>query len=94
MYFNSLISFCSSKSLSIILSLTLPAKQIGIFGILMTITGITMFLVKSLNKVFAPAISKLFHEGKILELNTLYKQTSFYFKLFSAPFLYNYYIFC
>tara|TARA_B100002052_G_scaffold126803_1_gene116411 strand:+ start:169837 stop:171294 length:1458 start_codon:yes stop_codon:yes gene_type:complete len=86
MYFNSLISFCSSKSLSIILSLSLPPKQIAIFGILMTITGITMFLVKSLNKVFAPAISKLFHEGKILELNTLYKQTSFILNFLALPF--------
>lgn len=86
MHFNSLISFCSSKSLSIILSLSLPPKQIGIFGILMTITGITMFVVKSLNKVFAPAISKLFHEGKILELNTIYKQTSFVLNFLALPF--------
>lgn len=86
MHFNSLISFFSSKSLSIILSLTLPTKQIGVFGILLTITGITMFLVKSLNKVFAPAISKLFHEGKNIELNIIYKQTSFILNFLALPF--------
>ena len=86
MYFNSLVSFFSSKSLTIILSLTLPAKQIGVFGILLTVTGITMFLVKSLNKVFAPAISKLFYEGENIELGILYKQTAFIVNFLALPF--------
>ena len=45
-----------------------------------------MFLVKSLNKVFAPAISKLFYEGENIELGILYKQTAFIVNFLALPF--------
>jgi len=38
-----------------------------------------------LNKVFAPAISKLHHEKKFIELNDLYKKTTFLLNLFAIP---------
>ena len=51
----------------------------------MTLTGLTTFLLINLNKVFAPAISKLFHENKIPELNELYKKTTLFINLFTVP---------
>ena len=47
--------------------------------------GLTKFLMINLNKVFAPAIAKLYHEDKIPELNELYKKTSFLVNLLTIP---------
>ncbi len=52
---------------------------------MLTLTGLTTFLLINLNKVFSPAISKLYHENKILELNKLYKRTTFFINLFTIP---------
>ena len=65
MYINSLISFFSAQSLSLIISIKLSPDQIGVYSILLTVTGVTMFIVKNINKIFAPAITKLYKE-KIL----------------------------
>ena len=46
-YANSLISFTSGQSLSLIISFMLPPKQIGIYSILLTITGVSLFLLKN-----------------------------------------------
>ena len=56
-----------------------------VYNILLTLTGLTTFLLINLNKVFAPAISKLYHENKISELNELYKRTTFFINLFTVP---------
>lgn len=85
MYANSLISFFAGQSLSLILSIMLPPKQIGIYSILLTITGISMFFRKNLNKIFAPAITKLHEERNINELNKLYKKTTFIINLLTVP---------
>ena len=85
-YANSLVSFFASQSLSLILSIMLPPSEIGVFSILLTITGISLFLIQNLNKVFAPAISKLYAEGKINELNNMFKTTTFIVNFITIPF--------
>ena len=70
MYYNSLISFFSAQSLSLIISIKLTPDQIGIYSILLTISGVTMFIVKNINKIFAPAITKLYNENNICLLYT------------------------
>ena len=69
MFFNSMIAFVSGQILGFIISIKLPAEDIGAYNILLTLTGLTTFLLINLNKVFAPAISKLYHEKNILELS-------------------------
>ena len=85
-YANSVVVFFATQSLSLILSIMLPPKQIGIYSILLTITGISMFLIMNLNKIFAPAIAKLYEENNISELNVLYKKTTFIVNLLTVPF--------
>ena len=85
-YANSLATFFGSQSLAIILSIMLPPSQIGVFSILLTITGVTLFLIQNLNKIFAPVISKLYSDGKIEELNHLYKRTTFIINFIAIPF--------
>jgi O-antigen/teichoic acid export membrane protein len=58
---------------------------VGAYNILLTLTGLTTFLLINLNKVFAPAISKLYHEDKISELNELYKKTTFLINVLAIP---------
>jgi len=85
MLYNSVIAFLSGYILSIVISFTLLPEDIGAYNILLTLTGLTTFLLINLNKVFAPAISKLYNEKKILELNDLYKKTTFFINLFTIP---------
>ena len=87
MYINSLISFFSAQSLSLIISIKLSPDQIGIYSILLTISGVTMFIVKNINKIFAPAITKLYKENKINKLSSIYKQITFIVNLFTMPFV-------
>ncbi len=85
MFYNSVIAFISGQALSFIISIKLPVEDVGAYNILLTLTGLTTFLLINLNKVFAPAISKLYHENKILELNVLYKKTTFFINLLTIP---------
>ncbi|MBT3587518.1 MAG: oligosaccharide flippase family protein, partial [Flavobacteriaceae bacterium] len=87
MYANSVVHFFSAQSLRIVLSLALPPLKLGVYSILLTITGVSMFLIKNLNQVFAPAISKLYDEKKIDELDELYKKTTFIVNLITLPFM-------
>ena len=72
--------------MAIILSIMLPPSQIGIYSILVTVTGITLFLIQNLNKIFAPVISKLYAESKINQLNQIYKKTTFIVNFVTIPF--------
>ena len=72
MYINLLISFFLAQSLSLIISIKLSPDQIGIYSILLTVTGVTMFIVKNINKIFAPAITKLYKEKNISKLSSIY----------------------
>jgi len=85
MFYNSVIAFISGQALSFIISIKLPIIDVGAYNILLALTGLTTFLLINLNKVFAPAISKLYHENKISELNELYKKTTFLINLFTIP---------
>ena len=85
MFYNSVVSFIASQGLSFIIAIKLSSTDVGAYNILLTLTGLTTFLLINLNKVFAPAISKLFYEKKFDQLNVLYKKTTFLFNLFAVP---------
>ena len=85
MFYNSVISFIASKGLSFIIAIRLTSIDVGAFNILLTLAGLTTFLLINLNKVFAPAISKLYHEKRTIELNILYKKTTFLIAIFAVP---------
>ena len=85
MFYNSVVLFISTHVLSFIISIKLPSTDVGAYSILLTLTGLTTFLLINLNKVFAPAISKLYHEKRFIEMNDLYKKTTFLLNLFTVP---------
>jgi O-antigen/teichoic acid export membrane protein len=85
MFSYSVIAFISGHALSFIISIKLPSEDVGAYNILLTLTGLTTFLLINLNKVFAPAISKLYHEDKKSELNKLYKKTTFLINVLAIP---------
>jgi len=93
MYTISLVTFFAGQSLSLILSFMLPTIYIGVYSILLSISGVTLFLINNLNTIFAPAISKLFSENRISELETLFKKTTFIINLLAAPFIISIIIF-
>ena len=76
MYVNSLISFFLLSLFFLIISIKLSPDQIGVYSILLTVTGVTMFIVKNINKIFAPAITKLYKKN-ISKLSSIYKQITF-----------------
>lgn len=85
MFLNSLVAFISGQALSFIISIKLVSSDVGAYNILLTLTGLTTFLLINLNKVFAPAISKLYKEKNFLELDVLYKKTTFLINLITIP---------
>ena len=85
MFYNSVVAFISGQALSFIISIKLPSADVGAYNILLTLTGLTTFLLINLNKVFAPAISKLHYEKNYIELNDLYKKTTFLINLCAIP---------
>jgi O-antigen/teichoic acid export membrane protein len=85
MFLNSTIAYISVHALKFIMSIKLPSEDVGAYSILLTISGLTTFLLINLNKVFAPAISKLYSDGKTKELNTLYKKTTILVNLITLP---------
>ncbi|MAJ90319.1 MAG: hypothetical protein CMD08_03490 [Flavobacteriales bacterium] len=85
MFFNSIIAFISGWALSFIISITLSSEDVGAYNILLSLAGLMTFLLINLNKVFAPAISKLYQESNFLELNRLYKKTTFFINILTIP---------
>jgi len=85
MFLNSTIAYISVHALKFIMSIKLPSQDVGAYSILLTISGLTTFLLINLNKVFAPAISKLYSDGKTKELNSLYKKTTILVNLITLP---------
>ena len=85
MFYSSVAAFISAQALSFIISIKLTSTDVGAYNILLTLTGLTTFLLINLNKVFAPAISKLYNEKNFFELNDLYKKTTFLINLFAIP---------
>ena len=93
MYANSLVTFFAGQSLSLILSLMLPPIYIGVYSILLSISGVTLFLINNLNTIFAPAISKLYSENRMSELEGLFKKTTFIINFLALPFIISIIIF-
>jgi O-antigen/teichoic acid export membrane protein len=87
MFYNSIVLFISGWVLSFIVSIQLPLSETGAYNILSTIAGLSVFLLINLNKVFAPAISKLYHKENFKELDLLYKKTTLLVNFFSIPLL-------
>ena len=85
MFLNSIIAFISGWALSFIISIKLSSVDVGAYNILLTLTGLTTFLLINLNRVFAPAISKLYDEGNFFELSNLYKKTTFLTNVLTIP---------
>ena len=86
MYANSIISLFSTQGLAFLIGVLLLPEQMGIYRILIQIAALSMFLNKNLRNIFSPAISKLYEENKISELNVLYKQTTFIVNILTIPF--------
>ena len=86
MYANSIISLFSTQGLAFLIGVLLLPEQMGIYRILIQIAALSMFLNKNLRYIFSPAISKLYEENKISELNVLYKQTTFIVNFLTIPF--------
>ena len=85
MFYNSIIAFVSVHALKFVISLTLSPKDVGAYSILITLSSLTTFLLINLNKVFAPAISKLYKQRNFSELNFLYKKTTLLMNLMTLP---------
>ena len=85
MYLNSIIAFISAQALTIIISVKLNTFEVGAYNIILSFTTITTFLLINLNKVFAPAISKLYKENNFKKLDLLYKKTTIFINLFTLP---------
>ena len=51
MFYNSVIAFISAQALTFIITITLPLSDVGAYNILLTLTGLTTFLLINLNKV-------------------------------------------
>ena len=85
MFLNSIIAFISGQALSFIISIKLSSIDVGAYNILLTLTGLTTFLLINLNTVIAPAITKLYNKGNIDKLNALYKKTTFLVNIVTIP---------
>ena len=93
MYANTLVTFFAGESLSLILSFMLPATYIGVYSILLSVSGVALFLITNLNTIFAPAISKLYSENRMDELEKLFKTTTFIINFLAIPFIISIIIF-
>ena len=85
MFYVSVVAFISAQALSFIVSIKLPLSDVAAYNILLTLTGLTTFILINLNKIFSPVISKLHHQQNFIELNNLYKKTTFLINLFAIP---------
>lgn len=86
MFLNSIVMFLGGQSLAFLIGIYLPSSEVGAYGILITFANLTAFLLINLNRIFAPAISKLYAEKAYKELNQLYKKTTFIINAVTVPF--------
>lgn len=86
MFLNSIVMFLGGQSLAFLIGIYLPSSEVGAYGILITFANLTAFLLVNLNRIFAPAISKLYSEKAYGELNELYKKTTFIINAITVPF--------
>jgi len=87
MYPMSLLSFFSGYVMMFIMSITLPPESIGIYAILITIAGLTTFLLSNINRVFSPIISSLIAQKNFTTLSMIYKESTFLINIITIPFI-------
>ena len=83
----SVVTYAGSELLTLLVSLMLPEKEVGAYSLMLTITGISIFILINLNKVFAPIISKLYAENKLEELKQTYQKATFLINAITLPFV-------
>ena len=83
----SVVTYAGSELLTLLVSLMLPEKEVGAYSLMITITGISIFILINLNKVFAPIISKLYAENKLEELKQTYQKATFLINAITLPFV-------
>ena len=77
-YFYSLIGFIGGYIINWELSIFLPPKYLGIYSILITIAGLSAFIITNVAKIFSSIIVKLISENQYKELEKVYKDTTFF----------------
>ena len=77
MYFYALIGFIGGYVINWELSIFLPPKYLGIYSILLTIAGLSSFIITNISKIFSSVIVKLISEKKYKKLEKIYKDTTF-----------------
>jgi O-antigen/teichoic acid export membrane protein len=87
LYAYSLVGFGSGYSITIIMGVSLSSSNVGIYAILLTISGLSAFLLTSLNSIFAPVISKLHAAKDMLTLKQLFKSSTFIINIITTPFI-------
>ena len=83
----SLVTYAGSELLTLLVSLMLTEKEVGAYSLMLTITGVSIFILINLNKVFAPIISKLYAENKLEELKQTYQKATFLINAVTLPFV-------
>jgi len=86
-YFNSLLGFFSGYVITFIMSVILAAKIIGIYSVLLTIAGLTNFLLSNINRVFSPIISHLIAVKDMKTFSKIYKDSTFFINILTIPFI-------
>lgn len=86
-FVGSVVTYAGSELLTLLVSFMLSEKEVGAYSLMLTITGVSIFLLINLNKVFAPIISKLYSENKILELKQTYQKVTFLINAITLPFV-------
>ncbi len=77
MYIYALIGFIGGYVINWELSIFLPPKYLGIYSILLTLAGLSAFIITNVAKIFSSVIVKLVSEKQYEELKKVYKDTTF-----------------
>ena len=83
----SVVTYTGSEFLTLLVSLMLPEKEVGAYSLMLTITGVSIFILINLNKVFAPVISKMYAENELEELKQTYQKATFLINAITLPFV-------
>ena len=83
----SVVTYAGSEFLTLLVSLMLPEKEVGAYSLMLTITGVSIFILINLNKVFAPIISKMYAENELEELKQIYQKATFLINAITLPFV-------
>lgn len=87
MHFYALFGFAGGYAITLIMSISLSASDVGVYAILVTISSLSSFLLGNLTSIFAPVISKLNAAGELHKLEHLFKDSTFIVNIITAPFI-------